>query len=292
MPTGPLGDAASEFGPCVEDGIKVDQYKAFSVSWPRSGVLEIILNRSKAMNAMSLDLIRELHQVCDVLQYPQSQAVPTRVVIIRGEGPSFCAGFDFKDKRLTKADQPFLQNAFSSLMRKLREIPQPIVCGVNGSAAGGGMSLALAADVRIGVPQCRFIASFVKLGLGGGELGTSYFLPRIIGRGRAASILLTGGEICAQKAEQWGLITQLVSREDELAAACQKQAEELLLLSPKGLRLTKWLLNSSEEMSLTAALEREDLAQSYMCADEECQRAGLAHMSKFMQEPGKLLSKL
>merc|ERR550532_1434141 len=166
------------------------------------------------MNAMSLDLIRELHQVCGVLQYPQSQSVPTRVLIIRGEGPSFCAGFDFKDVRLGGADQPFLQNAYSALIRKLREIPQPIVCGVNGSAAGGGMSLALAADVRIGTPGCRFIASFVKLGLGGGELGTSYFLPRIIGRGRAASVLLTGGEINAVKAERWGLITQLVPQQD------------------------------------------------------------------------------
>lgn len=292
MPTGPLGDAASEFGPHVEDGIKADQYKCFKVSWPCSGVLELALNRNKAMNAMSLDLVRELHQVCDVLQYPQSQAVPTRVLIIRGEGPSFCAGFDFKDKRLGGADQPFLQHAFSAVIRKLREIPQPIVCGVNGSAAGGGMSLALAADVRIGAPKCRFMASFVKLGLGGGELGTSYFLPRIVGRGRAASVLLTGGEINAEKAEQWGLITQLVSRDEDLAAACREQAEALLSLSPKGLRLTKWLLNSSQEMSLATALEREDLAQSYMAADGESQRAGLAHISKFLPAPAKSPSKL
>jgi len=281
MPTGPLGDVASEFGPSVADGIQADQYKCFKVSWPCNGVLELAFNRAKAMNSMSVDLIRELHQVCDVLQYPQSQAVPTRVLIIRGEGPSFCAGFDFKDERLRKADNPFLQNAFSAVIRKLREIPQPIVCGVNGFAAGGGMSLALAADVRIGSPKSRFIPSFVKLGLGGGELGTSYFLPRIVGRGRAASVLLTGAEINAEQAERWGLITQLVAREEELEAACRKQAEELLSLSPKGLRLTKWLLNSSQEMSLTVALEREDLAQTYMSADSESQEVGRAHVSKF-----------
>lgn len=251
-------------------------------------MLELVLSRTKAMNAMSLDLIRELHQVCDVLQYPQSSSVPTRVLIIRGEGPAFCAGYDFKDERLGRADSPFLQNAFSSVMRKLRDIPQPIVCGVNGSAAGGGMSLALAADVRIGTPKCRFIASFVKLGLGGGELGTSYFLPRIVGRGRAASMLLTGGEIGAEKAESWGLVTELVRDEAELAEACRRQAAQLLELSPKGLRLTKWLLNSSQEMTLAMALEREDLAQSYMSADRESQEVGRKHVSKFKPKKSKL----
>lgn len=283
MPRGPLGDAALEFGPTVADGIQVDQYKAFQVSWPGDGVLELVLHRPKAMNAMSLDLIRELHQVCDVLQYPQSDAIPIRVLIIRGEGAGFCAGFDFKDQRLRNADQPFLQNAFSAVIRKLREIPQPIVCGINGVAAGGGMSLALASDVRIGTVSCRFISSFVKLGLGGGELGTSYFLPRIVGRGRAASVLLTGAEIDAVKAEQWGLITQLVEKEADLAAACRSQAEELLSLSPKALRLTKWLLNSSQEMPLAAALEREDLAQTYMSADEESKAVGSKHVRKFSQ---------
>lgn len=276
-----------ESGPSIPDGIRDGQYKCFQVSWPCDGVLELVLNRTKAMNAMSVDLIRELHQVCDVLQYPKSSAVPVRVLIIRGDGPAFCAGFDFRDLRLNKADGPFLQNAFSAAIRKLRDIPQPIVCGVNGSAAGGGMSLALAADIRIGTPKSRFIASFVKLGLGGGELGTSYFLPRIVGRGRAASVLLTGGEIGAQKAENWGLVTELVG-ESELAEACLRQAKELLELSPKGLRLTKSLLNSSQEMSLAAVLEREDLAQSYMSADKESKEVGWRHVRKFVPKSSKL----
>eukprot|EP00931_Biecheleriopsis_adriatica_P086319 TRINITY_DN61017_c0_g1_i1.p1 TRINITY_DN61017_c0_g1~~TRINITY_DN61017_c0_g1_i1.p1 ORF type:complete len:289 (+),score=55.77 TRINITY_DN61017_c0_g1_i1:29-895(+) len=288
MPTtGPLGDAATGPGPSVADGIQADQYKTFRVSWPSDGVLEVVLNRGNALNAMSLDLIRELHQVCDVLQYPQSRAVPVRVMILRGEGSAFCAGYDFKDERLSQADKPFLQHAFSAVIRKLREIPQPIVCGVNGSAAGGGMSLALASDVRIGTPRSRFIASFVKLGLGGGELGTSYFLPRIVGRGRAASVLLTGGEIDAKKAEDWGLITETVP-ESQLAEACRQQAQRLLELSPKGLRLTKWLLNNSEEMSLAAVLEREDLAQTFMSADQESIDIGWRHVSKFVPKQSKL----
>ena len=119
---------------------------------------------------------------------------PVRVLILRGEGPAFCAGVDLKDKAISKADKPFLQtfecqfqptfilfwpflvtfqlrnlhfalrNAFSNLIKKMREIPQPIVCGVNGPAVGAGMSLALAADLRVGTPSSRFAASFVSRG--------------------------------------------------------------------------------------------------------------------------------
>eukprot|EP00930_Biecheleria_cincta_P032095 TRINITY_DN22261_c0_g1_i1.p1 TRINITY_DN22261_c0_g1~~TRINITY_DN22261_c0_g1_i1.p1 ORF type:complete len:307 (-),score=52.11 TRINITY_DN22261_c0_g1_i1:188-1054(-) len=288
MPTGPLGDAATEQGLTVADGIRADAYKCLRVSWPLEGVLELVLGRVKEMNAMSLDLIRELHQICDVLQYPQNEPCQVRVVILRGEGPGFCAGFDFKDQRLARADQPFLQHAFSSVIRKLREIPQPVVCGINGVAAGGGLSLALASDVRICVARSRFVPSFVKLGLGGGELGTSYFLPRIVGRGRAASLLLTGKEINATEAERWGLVTEVVPDDAELIAACRRQAEMLLSLSPKGLRLTKWLLNGSQEMSLATALEREDLAQSYMSADKESVEVGWKHVSKFVPKGSKL----
>mmetsp|Transcript_643 Transcript_643/g.1125 ORF Transcript_643/g.1125 Transcript_643/m.1125 type:complete len:292 (-) Transcript_643:26-901(-) len=291
MPTGPLGDVAAHDGPTVRDGLVPDEYKCFRVSQPIDGVLEIVLARPK-MNAMSHEFVRELHQMCDVCQYPHEAVAPIRVVIMRGEGPAFCAGYDFKDKHLNRANQPFLQHAFSSVIRKLREIPQPIVCGVNGVAAGGGMSLALAADVRIGTKKAAFISSFVKLGLGGGELGTSYFLPRIVGRGRAASVLLTGGEIDAQKAQEWGLLTQTVSSDEDLAEACRQQAQELLTLSPKGLRLTKWLLNGSQEMPLATALEREDLAQSYMAADRESQMVGARHTTKFLPKPEKAPSKL
>eukprot|EP00435_Cladocopium_sp_Y103_P012393 s1601_g3.t1 len=122
------------------------------------------------------------------------------------------------------------------------------------------MSLALAGDLRVGCREkARFMPTFVKLGLGGAgdsagylpakvvcELGTSYFLPRLVGRGRAAAHLLTGKEISTEQAEQWGLLNEVVE-EAELAACCRKHAKELLGLSPKGLRLTKWLLNHSQE---------------------------------------------
>jgi len=286
MPFGPLGDVAETAGPTTAEGIKSGQYTCFEVCQPEDGILEVVLNRPKAMNAMSARFVRELHQILDVLQYPVTrteQIKDVRVLILRGEGAAFCAGYDLKDSTMSKANTPFLQNAFSGLIKKLREIPQPVVCGVNGAAVGAGMSLALAADLRIGcTKKSRFLASFVKLGLGGGELGTSYFLPRIVGRGRAAQALLTGKEISTDQAEQWGLLNEVVD-ESELAACCRKHAKDLLQLSPKGLRLTKWLLNNSQELSLSAAVEREDLAQSYMVADKESQEVGKAHIQRFQR---------
>eukprot|EP00438_Fugacium_kawagutii_P013997 Skav200410 [mRNA] locus=scaffold236:283763:288433:- [translate_table: standard] len=267
------------------------------------------------MNAMSARFVRELHQILDVLQYPMAaaneQMTLIRVLILRGEGPSFCAGYDFKDASNNRANQPFLQHALSGVIKKLREtlgselsgpsfcrtvtvymigftkvmIPQPVVCGVNGPAVGGGMSLALAGDLRVGSKQkARFLPTFVKLGLGGhqgphsrpmggeaygrhkrGELGTSYFLPRLVGRGRAAAALLTGKEISTEQAEQWGLLNEVVE-ESELAACCRKHAKERVL---------------GQELSLSAALDREDLAQSYMVADAESQEVGRAHIQRF-----------
>ncbi|CAK9064530.1 unnamed protein product [Durusdinium trenchii] len=307
MGWGPLGDV-EEAGFTAADGIREGQwlgssfmvakgemvafggsYSCFRVSRPHEGILEVVLNRAEARNSMSAKFVRELHQILDVLQFPYSERdhPPLRVLILRGEGNAFCSGYDFKDQTMSKANTPFLQHAFSGLIKKLRDLPQPVVCGVNGAAVGAGLSLALAADLRIGAREASFVAAFVKLGLGGGELGTSYFLPRIVGRGRAAEALLTGKPISASKAEQWGLLNEVVDQA-QLANCCLKHAKELLALSPKGLRLTKSLLNNSQELSLTATLDREDLAQSYMVADKESQEVGKAYIERFKRRSSKL----
>ena len=97
---------------------------AKEVCQPEDGILEVVLNRPKAMNAMSARFVRELHQILDVLQYPVTrteQIKDVRVLILRGEGAAFCAGYDLKDSTMSKANTPFLQNAFSGLIKKLRE---------------------------------------------------------------------------------------------------------------------------------------------------------------------------
>ena len=100
MPFGPLGDVADTAGPTTAEGIKSGQYTCFEVCQPEDGILEVVLNRPKAMNAMSARFVRELHQILDVLQYPVTrteQIKDVRVLILRGEGAAFCAGYDLKD---------------------------------------------------------------------------------------------------------------------------------------------------------------------------------------------------
>ena len=103
---------------------------AEEVCQPEDGILEVVLNRPKAMNAMSARFVRELHQILDVLQYPVTrteQIKDVRVLILRGEGTAFCAGYDLKDSTMSKANTPFLQNAFSGLIKKLRETLREIL---------------------------------------------------------------------------------------------------------------------------------------------------------------------
>ena len=131
------------------------------------------------------------------------------MLIITGEGRGFCSGADIKDSRLRREASTLFSNAASHLVAiqkryserilEMRRLPQPIIAAVNGPAAGAGMCIALASDVILATPQATFIASFINIGLSGGELGTSYFLPRAVGRARAAEILMTGRTVKASQ---------------------------------------------------------------------------------------------
>ncbi len=103
-----------------------------------------------------------------------------------------------------------VQERYASLILRMRRIPQPVISAVNGPAAGGGFSMALASDVRFASPEAYFVASFINIGLSGGELGCSYLLPRLVGLSRASEILLTGRKVRAEEAERMGLVTRVV----------------------------------------------------------------------------------
>ena len=147
----------------------------------------------------------------------------------------------------------------------MRRIPQPIIAAVNGHAAGGGMCIALASDVIIAGPGATFTPSFINIGLSGGELGTSYFLPRAVGIYRAAEILFTGRTVDAAEAEKIGLISRLVD-EDELMKTAMETARLMLGKSTFGLRFTKEVLYQNlDAPSLEAAIELENRNQSICC---------------------------
>jgi enoyl-CoA hydratase len=187
----------------------------------QSAISLITLNRPERLNAINLDMLEELHVLFGQLNNDEN----VRVTIITGEGRGFCSGADLLDKRLTKeatalfsssaAHLMKIQKVYSRLIIEMRRLAQPIIAAVNGPAAGGGMCVALASDVIIAGPKASFTPSFINIGLSGGELGSSYFLPRVVGSARAADILLTGRTVDAKEAEKIGLVSRLVP-EDRL----------------------------------------------------------------------------
>ncbi len=207
----------------------------------------ITLNRPNRLNALSHTMVRELHELFNRLD----EDVDTRVVLLTGAGRGFCAGADLRggdgegawDERLGPIQSQYrLQQGYASLVIRLREIPQPVIAAVNGPAAGGGLCLALAADVRYASESARFNCAFVKLGLSGGEMGSSYFLPRIVGASKAAEIMYTGRLVDARTALEMGLVSK-VTPDGEVVQAAKELALEMLSNAPFALRMTKEVFN-------------------------------------------------
>lgn len=247
----------------------------------RDGVDVVTLNSPDRLNAVSKAMLADLHAYLDAL--PDRDDV--RVVVLRGAGRGFCAGLDLKDRpaaadtrdsgeseaadgksrAAARSGYSMLsdQRRYSQLTVKLRRVPQVIVALVHGSASGLGMSLALAADIRIAGESARFNAAFIRIGFGGGDCGSSYLLPRLVGSSVARELLMTGRFCDADRALRIGLVSEVVP-DAELDAAGDRLLADLLSTAPTGLRLTKDLLNASEAgMSLEEVIAMEDRNQTY-----------------------------
>jgi enoyl-CoA hydratase len=242
---------------------------------PEPGIGLITLSRPDRLNALSLDMLEELHALFDELRKRDE----VRVLIITGKGRGFCSGADLKDSRARREAATLfasagthlfsVQKTYADRILEMRRLPQPIIAAVRGPAAGGGMCIAMASDVILATPSATFIPSFINIGLSGGELGTSYFLPRLVGTARAAEILLTGREVAASEAERIGLVSRLVD-EGKLMDAAMETARIMLTKSRLGLRLTKETLNQNlNASSLEAAIELENRNQSMCCFEPE-----------------------
>jgi len=251
------------------------EFNTIKFEEPEPGVGLLTLNRPERLNALNLDMLGELHALFEQLHSLEQ----VRVLIITGEGRGFCSGADLRDKRLIEEAATLFSNATSHLygiqkqysdrILEMRRLPQPIIAAVKGPAAGGGMCMALASDVIIAGPSATFIPSFINIGLSAGELGTTYFLPRLVGTARAAEILLTGRTVDALEAEKIGLVSLLVE-EESLMDAAMDTARSMLGKSTMGLRLTKETLNQNlNAPSLEAAIELENRNQSMLCFTSE-----------------------
>lgn len=243
-------------------------YETIKVEPAESGILVISLNRPEHMNAITVRMFEEL---CDVLKQLNRDLV-TRVVIIRGEGEKgFCSGLDFQGVITPQIIQNVpelydLQGLYSELIHDMRTIPQPIIAAVHGAAAGAGFCIALAADIRIISDDAKFCNASIKAGVTGADMGNTFFLPRLIGAGRASDLLLTGRFMYAQEALELGLVSACVERKALMDKAFE-MAGMIARFDPLAIRLTKEAIKESlEGMGLEAILHMENRNQLVITA--------------------------
>ena len=246
------------------------------------GAVEIAtLNRPERLNALNEGLVGELGAYFGGL----AERPEVRVVILRGSGRGFCAGLDIQEDR-SSDETPVLrtlrtQTSIGNIYRKMRACPQPIIALGHGAAAGGGgLSLLLASDVRYAAPSFRCNAAYIRIGLGGCDMASSYFLPRLVGASLASEMILTGRFIDAERALRAGLVSEIVD-EEALLDRGLALADEMLATSPWGLRLSKQALNLNiDAPGLEAAMSIEDRQQVILSATEDHREALAAFLEK------------
>lgn len=228
----------------------------------------LTLNRPQKLNALNQIMLEELEDLFDSLNRSET----CRVLILTGAGDrGFCSGMDMTEAALALFEESpeviyRYQSRGSRLIYKMRSMPQPIIGAIHGAASGVGFSFALASDVRIITPQARFNAAYINIGLGGADLASSYFLPRLIGSGRANEFLLTGDFINAEEAMQLGFASRMVPRE-ELMGVSYEIANKMVSKNPLGLSMTKEAINLNlNASSLEQALHVENRNQTLLIA--------------------------
>ena len=246
------------------------------------GAIEVVsLNRPDRFNAMNEPRIAALLEYFTKLRDLQE----VRVVVLRAEGRAFCAGLDLtgwpRDPDAGPVHQVWrTQRMIAAVMQAMRRCPQPIIAAAQGPACGGGFSLLLASDVRYGAPDLRMNAAYIKIGLGGCDMGASYFLPRLVGSSVASEYLLTGRFMSADKALACGLVSEIVPHEELLPKALSL-AEEMLQTAPMGLRLTKDALNLNIDAgSMEHAFALEDRQQVMLSGTSDTVEARGAFFEK------------
>jgi enoyl-CoA hydratase/carnithine racemase len=233
------------------------------------GVATVTLDRPDKLNALTFEAYADLRDL--LTELPNRGDV--RVLVIRGSGRAFCSGGDVNEiigATLAMGQDELL--AFTRMtgevIRGMRECPIPVVAVLHGMAAGAGAVIALAADFRVATPNAKFAFLFTKVGLSGGDMGSAYLLPRLVGLGRATQLLMLGDTVDAEAAERIGLVSALVAV-DELDAAVEQLASRLAGGPAHAYAQTKMLLTREQDMSLSAALELEATTQALLMTGKD-----------------------
>jgi 2-(1,2-epoxy-1,2-dihydrophenyl)acetyl-CoA isomerase len=223
------------------------------------GVARLTLNRPERLNSFTVKMHEE---VAGALAKVEGEGA--RVMLITGAGRGFCAGQDLSDGAIAPAGEAAdlgrtLEDNYNPLIRRLATLPLPVVCAVNGVAAGAGANIALACDIVIAARSARFIQSFANIGLAP-DSGGAWILPRLVGQARALGLALTGQPLSAERAEAWGLIWRCVD-DDKLAEEAEALVARFAQAPTRGLAETKRLMRAAWGASLEVALDAERDAQ-------------------------------
>ncbi len=252
------------------------------ITRPDPGVTVLTLNRPDRLNAMDAHLVGALHEALAAVETDRD----CHVVVLTGAGRGFCAGLDLEgyDDRPQQdvgvLDMLQRQRDIATLPERLHGLRQPVIAAVNGPAAGGGLALVCASDIRIAAEPAVFAVSFIRAGFSACDLGVSWLFPRIVGAGAAHELMLTGRRFDAAEAARIGLVTQVVPSEVLLQAALAKAAE-IQLNPPASVELTKqgmWL--ALETPNLRAAIEFENRQQMITAMTEDQSEAAAAFLEK------------
>jgi len=240
----------------------------------------VTLNRPDALNTLSTTLVDELRGYFDAL----CDDLNVRVVVLKANGRAFCAGADLSGEGFSEGFTPQtiykMQKRIGNIYRAMRRCPQPIISLVQGAACGGGLSLALASDIRIAGESAKMNAAYIRAGFSACDMGCSYFLPRLIGASLAAQYMLTGRFIHAEQALQHGLVAEVVA-DEQLEAAAQPWIDDMLRTTPIGLRMTKdGLTHNIDAPGLESAMAMEDRQQTLAALTEDCREAQRAFFEK------------
>ncbi len=227
----------------------------------KNGVGYLTFNRPKALNSFNVDMHREVAEVLNLW----TKNPDVRCVVISGEGRGFCAGQDLGDRVVDpNAEAPDLgysiETYYNPLIKTIVNMPKPVICAVNGVAAGAGANIALACDLVIAAKSANFVQAFCRLGLVPDSAGT-WFLPRAVGHARAMGLALLGDKLPAETAKEWGMIWDVVE-DAELKTKVTELAERLAKQPTFGLSLIKKAIHQSsnntfdEQMLLERDLQR------------------------------------
>jgi enoyl-CoA hydratase/carnithine racemase len=246
----------------------------------RNGVGWVTLNRPERLNALTFEVYRELTDAFAALRTVDS----VRAVVITGAGRAFCSGGDVHDiigELFSRDMQGLLEftRMTCELVRNIRALPVPVIASLNGTTAGAGACIALAADIRLASEQAKIAFLFVKVGLSGADMGAAFLLPRLVGLAKATELLYTGDFLSALEAERIGLYNRVVPA-TALETETRTLAERLARGPGFALAMTKEMLNREMETSFDTALEWEAQAQAICMQHPDYREAYEAFVAK------------